>query len=229
MPDFALAQRTIDALAPALPAVAQPMTTNARRPLYDLVADAIEIRGESEALRDFVQNPANSALVKRLLAEIIDTDPQFRQQLTSLMNTAAPAATPWPVTNNRVVQRDNVVGGHMAGRDIHQDSSRKNYGGIVVGFVAVVVVIAVLLIGKNIILPALSAVTSGSLSGSSTCRDYLASADREDKVSVMKHLYLAHNKPHQAADPFIVENTEYYCGNSPNTTLDSLARQVGNN
>jgi hypothetical protein len=39
----------------------------------------------------------------------------------------------------------------------------------------------------------------------------------------MKKLYLSKDKPHLAADPFINQNTEYFCGNSPKTTLDRLA------
>jgi hypothetical protein len=122
-----------------------------------------------------------------------------------------------------VTQTGNVVGGDMAGRDnIRNTSSTVNNrklhtGGLVLGAVVIVALIVVCLIGRSIL-----SATTGGLTSSSTCQDFLQSSDNADKASVMKKLYLAENKPHRAADPFIIQNTEYYCGNSPNTSLSKL-------
>jgi hypothetical protein len=93
--------------------------------------------------------------------------------------------------------------------------------------VVAAVVIVALLVGYFLIRGLTGALGSGGgLSGSSTCRDYLASSDSADKASVMKQLYLGDGKTHLAADPFIIQNTEYYCGNAPNITLSQLASKI---
>ena len=98
-------------------------------------------------------------------------------------------------------------------------NKKSSYGGLVLGVVVIVALVVVFVVGKTL----LAAVAAASLSGSSTCADYLQSADEAGKAAVMKKLYLGKDKPHLAADPFINQNTEYFCGNSPKMTLDRLA------
>ena len=49
---------------------------------------------------------------------------------------------------------------------------------------------------------------ANGLAGSSTCEDYLASSDTAEKA-------------------FIIQNTEYFCGQRPNVTLENLAAARG--
>jgi hypothetical protein len=65
------------------------------------------------------------------------------------------------------------------------------------------------------------------LTGSSTCRDFLASSDTAAKAAIMKQLYLSRNKPELAADPFIIQNAEYFCGNRPDAKLADIVAARG--
>jgi hypothetical protein len=229
---FALVNHAIEILIPCLPAAAHVGARvgegAAAHALYEVVARKLRRGAENEALADFTTNPADSSLVRRLLRQAIRDDPQFAAELA-----AAVAAASMTVSTNTVSQAGNVVSGDMAGRDVVRNSSttstthnkKTNNGGIVFGVVVIVAVIAACLIGRSL----LNSASTGGLTASSTCQDYLQSADVAAKQKVMKKLYLDKNKPHLAADPFIIQNTEYFCGNSPKTTLGQLAaaRQDG--
>jgi hypothetical protein len=90
----------------------------------------------------------------------------------------------------------------------------------------VVVLIVVLFAGRTVVNLVTKGATSG-LSGASTCRDYLASSDTQAKAAVMKDLYIKRDKAELASDPFIVQNTEYFCGQRPDTNLADLATMRG--
>ena len=226
MEPTALVKQAIDSLSPFLPQVAGTLSglgeaALAARSLYEIVADVLHRHDEDEALREFVANPANNYLVKRVLVQAVETDADLREQLTRALSAVTPA-----VSTNVVNQSGSVVAGHQVGRDMVNDQStthhnqtttNKRSSNLPLIIALVIGAIVACLVGK-----ALLASAGGGLNGSSTCRDYLASSDTGEKVSVMKSLYLNANKPQLAADPFIVQNTEYFCGNSPDTTLSQL-------
>jgi hypothetical protein len=110
--------------------------------------------------------------------------------------------------------------------DQRQDYSRyskKTYGGIVAGAVAVVVVIAVLLIGRAVYVNFVGSGSESRMNESTTCREFLA-ADSENQASVMKRLFLKYKNTEAAADPFIVQNAQFECGPNPDMTLGQLAK-----
>jgi hypothetical protein len=127
----------------------------------------------------------------------------LRERLTRALTAVAP-----PVPANLVNQSGSIVAGHQVGRDLVNDHSttrhsqttnNKRSSNLPLILALVVGAIVVCIIGRTL----LSSVGAG-LDGSSTCRDYLASSDTSDKVSVMKSLHLNANRPQLAADPFII-------------------------
>ena len=226
MEPFALVNHAIEALTPYLPAVAdvgmRVGEDAAAHALYEVIARTVRSRGEGNALAQFISNPVNNSQVKRVLRQAIRDDHEFAAELAEAVAALAPQAA-----TNSVYQVGNVVGRDMAGRDIVRNTTttstthnkKTNTGGLVLGLVLIVAVIAACLVGRAL----LNSTTAGGLTGNSTCQDFLASADTAAKAEVMKRLYLADNKPHLAADPFMIQNTEYFCGNSPNMTLARLA------
>lgn len=226
MEPFALVNQAVDLLAVHLPAatefaahVGEDAVAHA---VYELIAKKLRDGGKAEAVTEFVAHPDDRAEVKRLLREAVREDPEFAAELAR-----AVAGT----GSTTIQQTGNVVGRDLIGRDsIHTtnssttNSTRKSSNAGLVGVGLAVVLAAILLvgaIGKSL----LGAVESAGLSGKSTCADFLRSADPQAQAGAMKKIYLDQNKPHLAADPFIIQNTEYYCGSSTTMTLDHLAAQ----
>jgi hypothetical protein len=160
---------------------------------------------------------------------LLEDHPELARELTELVREIERALTPAAGPSSQTVRADR--GGFASGRDLrvdqrqdHSKTTRKtNYGGLVAGAVAIVVVVAVLLIGRAVIVNVGKAIGSVSqMNEATTCREFLA-ADSETQASVMKRLYLKYNHPDAAGDPFIVQNAEYSCGSSPDMTLGQLA------
>ncbi|WP_030439569.1 hypothetical protein [Actinoplanes subtropicus] len=228
MEPFALVNQAIDLLAAHLPSAAQ-VENAAAHGLYRLIADRLGRRNESEAMTEFVDSPRNNALVKRLVREAVRDDPQFAEELArAVAAVAAPA-----VSATVVHQSGNVAGGDIVGRDsirttttntsnayTNNTNKKSNPVGVAIGVASLVVVALVVIF---VLKAVAGAVGGGGLSGKSTCTEFLQSADDAAKAAVMKQLYLAKNKPQLAADPFINQNTEYFCGERPTMTLEHLA------
>jgi hypothetical protein len=228
MEPFALVNHAIDLLASHLPAAAEFAAhvgeDAAAHALYEAVAKKLRDQGESDALTDFVAHPDDKSLVKRLVRQAVRDDPAFAAELSE-----AVAAVHHPtVSSTSVNQIGNVAGRDFVGRDSIRTTSssttnnRKssNAGLLAVGVAVVIAAILLVgMVGKAV----LGGIESGGLNGDSTCADFLQSADQQQQAAAMKKIYLAKGKPHLAADPFIIQNTDYFCGNSPKTTLNHLA------
>jgi hypothetical protein len=225
MDAFALAEIAVDRIGDLLAGVVQGFGEHAGNQLYATVSR--QMRGADRGTFTTLENDPSSATARADLAAVLAlqlaNNEQFRVSVSNLVQEAVVA----PERSVRVEaprvsasHGSTAVGGNF-------DGSSRNYGGLVVGAVAVIVVlIVVFFVGKAIVVTIADGV-GGGLSGSSTCEDYLASADSADKSRVMKDLYLDQDKPELAADPFIIQNTEYFCGQRPKMTLEKLASARG--
>jgi hypothetical protein len=160
---------------------------------------------------------------------LLDSDPEIAAELTELVRELEWGLKPVTGPSSQTVNADR--GSYASGRDMHldqrQDHSRSskntNYGGIVAGTVAVIIVIAVLLIGRTVYVNLLGSGSVSRMNESTTCKEFLA-ADSENQGSVMKGLFLKYNNTQAAGDPFIVQNAQFECGQNPDMTLGQLAR-----
>jgi len=153
---------------------------------------------------------------------LLESYPEVARDLADLVREIERGLTPARGPSNQTVNADR--GSYASGRDMRVDQRRKktNYGGLVAGAVAVVVVIAVLLIGRAVYVNLIESNLVSGMNEKTTCREFLA-ADPQTQGSVMRRLYLKANHPDRAGDPFIAQNAEYDCGSSPDMTLGQLA------
>ena len=225
MDALALAGITVDQLANFLSGVTHGAGEQAGSQLYAAVAR--HMRGaDRDAFTAFEDDPSSGTARSNLastLALRFANDDSFRKAVADLIGrsvSVAGGSVLFEAPRVSASNRSMAVGGNL-------DQSQRNYGGLVVGAVAVIVVlIVVFFVGKAIVVTIADQV-GGGLAGSSTCEEYLASSDAAEKARVMKDLYLDQGKPELAADPFIVQNTEYFCGQRPKTTLEKLATARG--
>jgi hypothetical protein len=168
-------------------------------------------------------------LISRV-SELMDADAAFRDSVTSqLRSTGNTVSAGGSITATHGV----VAGGNVSdsnNTDIRNVGNKKNhFGGILV---AVVAVVALFLVGKQVIStitengngPSGNSRSGGpALTGSSTCRDFLA-ADPATQTDVLKRVYLAAGREDLAGDPFILQNGQYRCGQAPGIKLERLAR-----
>lgn len=226
MEPVTLVKQIIESLRPFLPQVAGTVSglsegALAARSLYEIVAEVMRRNDEEQALREFAAHPTDNSLVRRVLVRAVEQDPALGDRLAGALTTVTS-----PASTNVVDQSGSIVAGHQVGRDLvndqsttHHNQTTHNKRSSYVPFIIALVIGAILVcvVGKAIL-----SSLGGGLDGSSTCQDYLASSDTSDKMSVMKSLYLNAHKPQLAGDPYIIQNTEYFCGNSPNMTLSQL-------
>ncbi|WP_405726703.1 hypothetical protein OG607_23310 [Streptomyces sp. NBC_01537] len=124
-------------------------------------------------------------------------------------------------------QNSHQVGGQgntVAGRDISDShDSRKtkvSFGGVVVALIAIV---ALIWGGAKVV----NQITSddgnapGNLTATSTCRQWLLADPTTQRQSAIDIALQAGNTE-AARDVFIMENTQYTCGNSPDATLGNV-------
>jgi hypothetical protein len=228
MDEGSLAMAAAEALAKVFSGVLGGTVRSVSDQLYGLVSRRFRSLGEGgtfDAYESDVAAPAARDRVIQTLRLQLANDAEFRQQVNTLVSRINASDS----SVRSVVSASH--GSAAAGRDLTQTTSHSNkrtsYGGIVVAVVAIAVVALVLLIGRRVWTAVDHTIQANRLGGNTTCSQYLASTDSEAKAGVMKQLYLARNKPQQAGDPFIIQNTEYYCGNNPRTTLAQLADAVG--
>jgi hypothetical protein len=225
MDALALAGIAVDQLGNFLSGVVQGAGEQAGSQLYAMVSR--QMRGaDRSTLSAFEDDPSSVTAQSNLastLALRFANDEQFRSAVAELVGRTVPAAggsVTFEAPRVSASNRSTAVGGNL-------DQSNRNYGGLVVGAVAVIfVVIVVFFVGRAIVVTIADGM-GGGLSGSSTCEEYLASSDPVEKSRVMKDLYLDQGKAELAADPFIIQNTEYFCGQRPKWTLEKLAAARG--
>jgi hypothetical protein len=224
MDNQSLAETSVHILASLFSGVLHGAGDRTANELYSVIARRLRARRSGEVLSEFEDSPdsgdSDEALVSALTEEL-GADDEFRANVREIVRRAVRESSATFI-EQRTVSADR--GSVAAGRDVDQ-SKKTNFGGITVGVVAIAVVfIVVIFVGRAIVLNVMdSGATNGGLSGDSTCTDYLASADMAAKAEVMKGLYLELGETDQAADPFIVQNTEYFCSSRPNMTLADLA------
>jgi hypothetical protein len=225
-----LAQEVLGALGRVLSGALTGAAETAGDQLYGAVLRHFRAHSAGGTFESFESSPTSpqtrDAFVQSLNLQLAE-DGDFRERVRTLVSmvTAQDSSVRSVVTADR--------GSTAVGRDYNQTTTnskkKTNYGGLVVAFVAIVVIGLILFIGRKVYVAVDNAASSAAgLNGGSTCADYLASADDQDKARTMKKLYLAANKPQLAGDPFILQNTDYFCSSSPKTTLAHLAEVRSN-
>jgi hypothetical protein len=212
----AVAQRSVVMMADLLSGRLSGVPERAGNELYAVVSRRLR-HSDRSAVEAFEGAPDSLACREALVATVLSQlarDHEFRERVQGLVGQPAPTVTVHATGRSAA-----------AGRDVNQNR-KTSYGGLVVGGVALVVIIALILVGR-VVVNVLEGLPGQGLSGDSTCRDYLASTDVGEKQRVMKALYLERDKPSLAGDPFIIQNTEYYCGNRPDDTLADVATNRG--
>jgi hypothetical protein len=208
----------------------------ATRLLGDMVARRLARAGHEGAWKEFENDPKNSALTKTFLLQILHNDHEFRAQLESALASATQESTKnseqHGVIHNTgsgdaqignrgdTIQGSNRVatrgGTYNERARITNKTTRKTPGGpAVVVAAAVVVLLAFLLFeGATAILHKLE---GGSLSGNSTCQDFL-SAPQAEQQAVIQSLATQYDKPDYVT-PLGEPEVSYYCASNPSTTL----------
>ncbi|HEY0640571.1 MAG TPA: hypothetical protein VGD67_23320 [Pseudonocardiaceae bacterium] len=220
MPD-ATATRAVEVLHRMLAGTLPPTDTEAAIRVQGLLAAALSETGRAAAFARYLGEPGSEAARHALITEValrMRTDPTFRAAIAgSLPGTPATGIT---------AGRDISAGGRgiVAGRDVtgsnNVDRSRRtHFGGILVAAVAVV---ALFLVGRAVVVT-LAGEEEAGLTGSSTCREFLA-AGPQVQLEALKKVYLDAGRADLAGDVFILQNGQYMCGQAPSRTLDSLAR-----
>jgi hypothetical protein len=153
------------------------------------------------------------------LAEQLSKDEAFRGEIRALVGSVAGATGGSGVhVHTYSADRGSVV--NTGSGNISVLNKKVHIGGVAVPLgVLIAGGVAIVALGGW----GVSAIGGGtsSLSGASTCSDWLA-ADPTSEASILKKLYLDANKPQYAADPFIVQNGQYFCGTNPKVKLDQI-------
>jgi hypothetical protein len=176
-------------------------------------------KGKGRILGEFMQNPADDAVRASLLAELtgqLTTNPDFRRDVLSLVQSLSGGGA--STTTVTTATHGSVAIGHAQG-DVNVWNRRVTIGGFSIPLGALIIGAALVLAFGGFFVVNNDAF--GSLSGSSTCREWLA-ADSGTQAAVLKRLYLDAGKTEDAADPFIVQNGQYYCATRANVTLKKL-------
>ena len=244
MDSFSLAQATVDLIANVLTRVVGGASERAGNELYSIVARHLKSRGRLQTLDAFeadVSSPRLREALAKLLTQEMNNDTDLQHSLSAIVNSTvftdssdrtnvvASGGSGAARYDKSVHTRVRADGSSIAaGRDINQSRTKNtNFGGLMVAAVAIATVLIVVLLGR-VAYVAVSNLAGGSgLDEDSTCAEFLSSSDVQAKTGVMKELYLAREKPQIAADPFIIQNTDYQCGNRPEITLGELADLVG--
>jgi hypothetical protein len=203
--------------------------------LYSIIQTHFKNSGKGTTFEVFETQPSSPMTrqnFKRILARELEANDQFRLEVVGAGQGYLNRPTVIATSGSTAVGGNSVSAsgrGTAAGRDINNTSNRRNYGGIVVAlFAAFVVVLVIFFVGRAVIVTVGNVLNASTLNGSSTCADYIGSSDQRQKMQVMKDLYLKLGKTEQAADPFIIQNTEYYCSTPHNqaVTLERIAEKV---
>jgi hypothetical protein len=188
-----------------------------------LVAGQLSLSGDGDTLADLRRRPHDEDVQVTLAAAILDemrSDPVFRRGVFDLVSQVATEPAAGGVHVNTTTATRGGVAVTNTGGTVNILSKKVNFGGLSVS-VGTLVLAGVVVLGLGGW--GLSAVSGSgpSVSGTTTCREWLG-LDYQTQSDVMKKLYLAADKPNRAADPFIVENTQYACGSRPDNTLNQL-------
>ncbi|WP_143268886.1 hypothetical protein [Amycolatopsis vastitatis] len=190
--------------------------------LLRIVAGQLSLAGRSGDLEAFRDRPGDRARRMSLVAALVEQlikDEAFCGEIRALIGSIARATGGTGVhVHTYSADRGSVVNtgsGNVSilNKKVHIGGVAVPVGVLIAGGVAIVA-----LGGWGV-----SAIGGGasSLSGASTCSEWLA-ADPASEASILKKLYLDASKPQYAADPFIVQNGQYFCGQNPKVKLDQI-------
>ncbi|RKR87986.1 hypothetical protein BDK92_2289 [Micromonospora pisi] len=208
----ALAGAAIERLTPYLPAVGTtgpdtPGVDSAARSLHRTVAARLHALGETEALAEFVRQPRNNSLVRRLLATAIREDPAYAAELA-----AAVAAVPPPSAASQTPAGPATATAAATPTPAPPGTGRRfSRRALLIGLTVVVVAVAVVcLIARNI-LGDLD--DSGGLTSQSSCADF-RQAPREDRMRALQAIALARGVP-ELDSPFGLTAVTEACATQP--------------
>jgi hypothetical protein len=211
-----LAGTAIDRLTPYLPELSthdpQPSGDSAVRPLYDAVAGRLRALGETEALAEFVQQPRNNSLVRRLLATAVEDDPEYAAELAAAI-AATPATPAGPAAT-----RDGSPTGVLAAT-----ARRPSTRVLLIGSAALILAVAVIFLVARNILADLN--NSGGLTSASSCAEFLH-APREDRLRAIEAIALAKDVP-ELGSPVLLPAITEVCDTQPNSQLGDVVAKFG--
>jgi hypothetical protein len=218
---FEIAGAAVSSLTALLSGAASGAAEAAGNQIYAQISRRLKQEPTGEALfarfeRD--PSPSNQAQLRALLAQKFEIDPEFRQKLSSLL----PADHSVTASNVSVSGSGNVAAGRDYTATTSTQNRRTSFGGIIVAVVALGAIALILILGRAVVNFAgntLGGTLGSHLSASSTCKDFLLSTDAQEKMQVMKSLYVERNKPKRAADPFILQNADAMCGSQQRQTV----------
>ncbi|MGW4467116.1 hypothetical protein [Micromonospora sp. NPDC004704] len=216
-----LAGTAIERLTPYLPAIGttgavEPGGVTAARSLHDLLAARLRAMGEAEALAEFVRQPRNNSLVRRLLTTALHDDPAYAAELAGAVAAVppdGPGTTPVAATRTDSQDRPAPVGGRRL--------SRRTL--LVALAVLTVAVVVVCLVARNI-LGDLD--DSGGLTTQSSCADF-RQAPREDRSRALRAIALARGLPELDTPPALTAVTQA-CAAEPDSRLGDVVARLGN-
>lgn len=229
MNSTASASRAVDLVHRMLTDTLDPGDRQVAGSVQALIVSNLSSSSHSTSLVQYLGNPQSTALRQELVkavAEKVQSDEPFRTSLEKLLtpsrHTTMTAGRDMRASGRGIISAGDVSHSNNSTVDNSTSSNTKktHFGGILVAAVAVV---ALFLIGRAVIVN-LASDEGRKLDGSSTCRDFLA-ASPDQQIDGLKRVYLANNRPDLAGDPFILQNGQYSCGNSPSITLDAMARR----
>ncbi|MEV4626308.1 hypothetical protein AB0J90_08460 [Micromonospora sp. NPDC049523] len=215
-----LAGTAIERLTPYLPAIGTTAAgrggDTAARSLYELVAARLRALGEAEALAEFVRQPRNNSLVRRLLTTAAQDDPTYAAELADAV-VAVPPQGPATVTadDTRTNSPDRPLPG--GGRRL----SRRT---LLVALAVLTVAVAVVCLVARNILGDLD--DSGGLTSQSSCADF-REAPREDRTRALRAIALARGLP-ELDTPLALTAVTQACAAEPDSRLGDVVARFGN-
>ncbi|MDI5974994.1 hypothetical protein [Amycolatopsis magusensis] len=210
------ASRAVNSVQNMLVGRATPTEAERARSLQSLIIEGLNDPAHSTALLKFLSDPvsrSNRDEVVEAVTQKLRSDTAFRSSISDALQPPAHSGI-------SVGGSINAEKSDFAGRDLDK-SKKTHFGGILV---AVVAVVALFLVGREVVVSMASSDEGGSLTGKSTCREFLAASSAE-QVAVLKRVYLDAGKTERAGDPFILQNGVYLCGGAPSLTLEALAQR----
>jgi hypothetical protein len=180
------------------------------------VAARLSALGETEALAEFVRQPRNNSLVRRLLATAVHDDPAYAAELAAAVAAVPPdgprttAADPTPPGSPDL--RPSGRGRRLSRRTL-----------LVALAVLTVAVLVVCLVARNILA---DLDDSGGLTTQSTCAEF-RQAPKEDRARALQAIALARGVP-ELDTPLALDAVTRSCAATPERRLADVVAGIGN-
>jgi hypothetical protein len=220
-----LAQQTVDVLAALLNGRVGEAETRAADRVYDSVAVRLRTVGRDSVLFPFENAPTalgQQSVLVAVLTEELDSDALFRDSLSVAVRAASHPPTgpmaelpPLPAANDDTATYPLLPA--------ERSGTRRRYGRVVIGVIAVTVVTLVVVFGGAVYAKVtdVGAPAAGRMDAGPTSRGYLG-ADAVARADVLNRRYLALDEPRRAADPLLVRDADRACGDAPDVALGTV-------